>query len=244
MLRAFARSLGIDLSRANVGFIHMKGVRNFGHFAAEGTLEVLGRRRIKVWFVVDRDESSDAELTAMVARLNGLGELFALSRRELENYLLDAQALQRLISEKSRGFASAPSYSDIDAAIRETAASLKDEVIRLRLERMILRPLFLHTRETGGAIEDRLRSGMEMMAERMNAVEETRRRVEEEVNAQWPGEALALAPGTLVLERVLARYGMTYSKGSGDSAKLATHITTDKIPRDLQQILKRLDPRS
>ena len=47
VLRELAKILDYDLAKANVGFVQMGGVRNFAHFAAQATLELLTRRNIR-----------------------------------------------------------------------------------------------------------------------------------------------------------------------------------------------------
>src|SRR5262249_3940926 len=69
VFRELGRTLGIDLSKANVGFVQMGGVRNFAHFAADATIALLSRRRIRLWFISDRDEREDSEVRSMLQRL-------------------------------------------------------------------------------------------------------------------------------------------------------------------------------
>ena len=71
VLRELAKILDRDLAKANVGFVQMGGVRNFAHFAAQTTLELLTRRNIKRWFVTDRDERDDEDVNQMLQRLGG-----------------------------------------------------------------------------------------------------------------------------------------------------------------------------
>src|SRR5262249_36680969 len=56
VLRELARTLGVDFAKANVAFVQMGGIKSFAHFAAGQTLELLSRRRIRLWFLADRDE--------------------------------------------------------------------------------------------------------------------------------------------------------------------------------------------
>jgi putative ATP-dependent endonuclease of OLD family len=124
VIRELAKTLDIDLARANVGFVQMGGVRNFAHFAAQSTIGLLARRRIRLWFVADRDEKDDAEVMAMVQRLGEGASVKVLERRELENYLLDASAVARFIGEKrlAGGLAAdIPAEADVETGIVEEA---------------------------------------------------------------------------------------------------------------------------
>jgi predicted ATP-dependent endonuclease of OLD family len=62
ILREWASTLRVNLSKSNVGFIHMEGARNFTHFATKATLSVLTKRQVQMWFIMDRDERDDAEI--------------------------------------------------------------------------------------------------------------------------------------------------------------------------------------
>ena len=157
IFRELARKLDIDLSKRNIGFVHMGGVRNFAHFAAEVTLDIFSRRRILLWFVADRDERDDTEVNRMMERLGKRARLIVLKKRELENYLLDPFALAQLFEEKQSQAGRTSVSVDADTVrkvLQEEADKLKQEVIRLRLERIALGPVFLHTERT----EDRLKN--------------------------------------------------------------------------------------
>src|SRR5260370_39424283 len=94
------KEVPVGLTRANVGFAYMTGARNFAHFAAESTLDLLSRRRIRMWFVRDRDEISDIEVSRMLDRVGGRARLKVLSTRELRNYLLNGNAVLGFLSAK------------------------------------------------------------------------------------------------------------------------------------------------
>jgi putative ATP-dependent endonuclease of OLD family len=146
VLRELAKTLDADFARANIGFVQMGGIRNFVHFAAQGTIDLLARRRIRLGFVADRDERDDLEVQKMVKRLGQSAGLKVLDRRELENYLFSPAAIVRFIEEKRSAAArqrdQSPSESETQATIEEEARNLKDEVIRLRYEATVLKPVF------------------------------------------------------------------------------------------------------
>jgi hypothetical protein len=241
ILRELGRNLNIDTGRANVGFVYMKGVRNFAHFAAEGTLDLLTRRKIKMWFITDRDERDDSEVTRMLNSLEDRAQLRVLKRRELENYLLVPDAVRNFITEK-QGAAGiqdpTPSLEDVKTAIIEEASNLKDEVIRLRLERQILQPIFLQTRHVTGSIEERIQQAAKDLTTRLNNIEEERVTITSAIESVWPSQAQNLAPGTLVLERVAKRFNVRFNKASGDGARLAYFIPASAIADELQDLLQ------
>lgn len=240
VLRKFATTLEMDLARANVGFVHMRGVRNFAHFAAGATLELLTRRRLRMWFVADRDERGDREVDEMIRRLGERARLTVFQRRELENYLLDPGALTAFLIEKRKaaGVVGAhPEQGQVKAAITEEAEALKDEVIRLRFERQMLHPVFLHTRASRDGVNERIESALKELSGRLRTSDETRNKIVQEVESQWHDKALDLSPGCTVLDRVATRFGVGFSKEKGDSERLASLIPQNGIASEIQGLL-------
>lgn len=240
VLRELSQRLNIDLAKANVEFVQMGGVRNFAHFAAEGTLDLLSRRRIKMRFVTDRDERDDEEVQRMITRLGDRARLVVLQRRELENYLLDPAAVLKFIHEKREAarLRDQPPLSedDIRNALEEEAGQLKDEVVRLRLEKHVLKSVHLQKRGATGELADRIRSAVAELEGRLSRIEDARRAILSEVDAVWPEHALALAPGTLILKGTTRRFGLGYNKEAGDSARLARG-SQSAVPQDISDLL-------
>ena len=69
IIRAFASTLGVNLTQSNVGFIIMGGARSFAYFAAESTLSFLAKRQVKMLFLMDRDEKDQEDIKAIQERL-------------------------------------------------------------------------------------------------------------------------------------------------------------------------------
>jgi hypothetical protein len=238
VIRTVAKNLQIDLTRSNIGFVHMCGVRNFAHFAAEGTLDLLSRRRIDMRFITDRDERDDEDVNKMLGRLGARAKLRVLQKRELENYLLAETSVRDFLREKQAAAGVQLLTPDVRKAIEEEARALKGEVVRLRLARRLLSPIFLNVRTSEGTIAERLKMASESLQKRMNSVTEETSAVEAELSAIWDMQFLDLAPGTLVLEKVAQRYGVKFSKEKGDSERLARHLRADDIPSEFKDILK------
>jgi hypothetical protein len=241
VLRELAKTLGIDVSKVNLGFVQMGGVRNFAHFAAEATIALLSRRRIRLWFISDRDERDDSEVQSMVSRLGHGATLKVLNRRELENYLLDPEAVLHFLAEKRAAAGLSielPSRQEIAASIEEDGRGLKNEVIRLRYEGSALKPIFLQRRDQAGTPEERLARAVEELSDRQKGLAAARERIGAEVEESWDRIALDRAPGGLILDRVARRYDARFSKESGDSARLARLVSKEAIPEELQQVLR------
>jgi hypothetical protein len=239
ILRSLAKTLRLDLTKSNVGFVHMCGVRNFAHFAAEGTLELLAKRKIEMWFVADRDEKDDAEVKKMEGRLGPRATLKVLLRRELENYLIDETAIKKFIDEKKT-----PQLGDqpvtthaVGEALREAMDKLKPEVVRLRLERRLLTPIFLNVRTMQGTVEERLGRAGELLKARLDSVVQETTAIQDELDQQWGNRRLDLVPGTLVLEKAIAKFGTNYSKENGDGERLARLLEPDALSKELRDLL-------
>jgi energy-coupling factor transporter ATP-binding protein EcfA2 len=243
LLRQLAGKLNIDIAKSEVGFVHMGGVRNFAHFAAEGTLDLLSKRRIRMWFVTDRDEADDSVVKRMIEGLSGRAKLTVLKGRELENYLLSEAAVAAYIEEKQKAAGSngqRPDLESVRQAIREESLSLKDEVIRLRLEKRLLAPVFLHSRKVTGSVDERIASAIEQLTVRRDGVGRERRLIVEDVERDWEGQALSCAPGSVILERVAKRFGVAFSKDKGDSERLARLMPQASVDAELKALLSEI----
>ncbi len=244
VLREFAKTLGNDLTRANVGFVQMGGVRNFAHYAAEGTLDILVRRRVQMWFVIDRDEREEEEIERMLKRLGERARLFIPDRRELENYLLVAEAVTKLISGKKRRSAdqtNVPNGKDVEAALHRAAVSLKDAVVKLRLENKVLRPIYLQSRGLEGQINERLEFARNEVAARTEGLAAQTTEITREVGTDWgPQKAYQVAPGARILDLACKEFGVGFDKDKGDSARLSRCIPKAEIHYDIKRLLQEI----
>lgn len=239
-LREFAKKLHIDLAKANVGFVYMGGARNFAYFAAESTLELLSRRRVQMWFVTDKDENTDVEITRMVERLGGRATLKVLSKREIENYLINGRAIVALIEEKQKAGGIKdpnPDPESVERALSEEAAGLHDEVIRLRLERRLLAPVFLRTRQNTGTIQERIQGAVRSLTDRLSHVDSDRASIVADIDQSWPAHALDDVPGARLLGLVARRFGVRFSKDKGDTERLARYMPASSIDAEISDLL-------
>jgi predicted ATPase len=238
VLRQLAKQLRLDLTQANVGFVQMGGVRNFAHFAAEGTLELLSRRRIQMWFVTDRDENTDDDVHRMLGRLGDRARLAVLEKRELENYLLNPKAVAEFLVEKTQNSESpvTPTEEEVASALEEEATSLKEVVARLRFDKEFLRPIYLQSRTATGSPEARIEAAREELESRLRNADAIKSGITSKMDADWPQNALNLAPGATVLDNTAKRYGVRYVK-EVDGLRLARKIHSSAISSDLRRLL-------
>lgn len=241
VLRELAKALDLDLAKANVGFVQMGGVRNFAHFAAQSTLDLLTRRRILMWFVADRDERDDEDVKLMLTRLGGAASLRVLKRREMENYLLDPDAVAKFIVDRQAAAgvaAGAQTSVEVGEEIVVAARALKDEVIRLRIQNAVLKPVLLQTRSSQGTVEERLERAVNDLSERLRVLPDTRDSVAKDIEQEWDALAVDRAPGALVLDAVATHFGVRFNKQHGDSARLARLLEKYAVPEELASLLR------
>ncbi len=243
VIRQVASKLNVDLTKNNTGFVHMGGVRNFAHFAADATLDLLTRRQVRMFFIADRDERDDDEVRRMMEKLGERANLKVLDRRELENYLLNPGAVAAFVCDKRRSAGlkdPAPDAQAVGQAITAAVESLKNEVVRLRLERRLLSPVFLNTRSNTGTIEGRLRAASELLSGRAGNVNQATEEVRQQVEQDWGRDAEALVPGADVLQAVARQYEVGFSKGKGDAGRLAALLPRSAIPTELANLIREI----
>jgi putative ATP-dependent endonuclease of OLD family len=243
VLRLLAQKLDVDLTKCNLGFVQMGGVKNFANFAADATLDLLSRRQVLMWFVVDRDEMNDEDVKRMIDRLGPRAVLSVLDRRELENYLLDADAITAFVLEKltaAKKPTDGVTRQAVAAALDQAVAELKPEVVRLRIQKLVLTPIYLQSRQRTGTLEERLKSATDELVKRMESLGQQRSDTEESVNQCWERERNDLVPGTLVLEKVAASFGVKFSKEKGDSEKLAALMPATGISSQITTLLEHI----
>jgi putative ATP-dependent endonuclease of the OLD family len=232
VLREFANKLGLDLAKANVGFIRLGGITNLKSYAAEEVITLLSRRQVKLWFVVDRDERDSMDIQRMKERLGDRANLCVLERRELENYLLDARAVRKFLELKKMTSQdrAVPSLEDLSAAMQNVSLELKEEAISLRLKKRLLTPVYPNTKEQEQTpIVDQLNHAKQELDKRLQQVQAQKQAVEAEVDANWNERSMDVAPGTQILDKTCSRYGVRFDKGRGDSLRLAELISADSI---------------
>jgi energy-coupling factor transporter ATP-binding protein EcfA2 len=195
-----------------------------------------------VVFLRDRDELTDRDL----ARLAGLSAVRVLSRRELENYLLNPAAIATVLAERPH-VTPAPNPDDVALAIREAADALRDRVVISRVLENAdcmsrLTPVSSHERENLFHATDPLAALLTLvhgkLASRLESLEACLREAFDKETAQvarhWEDGWEAIVPGADVLSAVFGPYG-GYSK-SVDGPKIATAI--GRPPDEIANIIR------
>lgn len=240
IISELARKLNMDIGAENATFVQMSGSTGFNHFAAEATLDLLSRRRIKMWFIVDSDERSDADIERMKEKLGDRAKIVVFKRRELENYLLDAAAISSLLIEKSVTSARKIDESDLmhlDEAISEASKGLLERTIQLTVERQLLRPIY--ARYGGDTAFEKLKAMAGAAEERAQQAPAAEEEVRKNLSAIWSSQARNKAPGSEILEIVMKNYGLNYNKAK-DGPRLARLMPSHVIDSEIVGILKEL----
>jgi predicted ATPase len=209
-----------------------------------GTLEewlrALDRQyRRHVLYVRDRDELSTAHLD----RLEKASTVHVLQRRELENYLLDADAVAAALVNRGIVDASTVDLQAVERALREGADRLKPVVVLKRVaaglasHRLLDRALVAHLIRQGPTLEQL----HVVLAERLPAeqfleeVADQWMATEKDLQASWQERWRELAPGSDVLASVWRMYGRSYDKlNDGLAIARAT-----EAPEELTGVIQR-----
>lgn len=252
VLREIASILDVNLAHTSVGFVPMGGVRNLAYFAAESTLDFLSKRQVKMWFVIDRDEREDADLKKLAQRLGNRAKLVTLSKREIENYLVDIPALCKFIVFKKRmagGIdAREPANDEVRAAVSECADKLKEIAIERRVMKSLCIPLYpdrgrIQLNAQNQPIADRMEQEFAAMSQQVsqlrgqlaNILTESRQTVE----VDWEQKKLAIVPGDSLIDDVCRIFGVRFKKAS-DSSRLAGYLSQQAIDQELRTLIDEL----
>lgn len=242
VLRTFAATLGLNLSRTAVAFIPIGGARNFAHYASADTLGFLSKRRVRVHFILDRDERDSVEIDKLRSRLGSLGDLRVLDRRELENYLLSSEALARYLTTRTGYHIDADDISAILAEVCQTlvATSAERRVLRLACSPVIPdRNAVLKRRDSSftDVLIAELTMAERILAERKESIAQLLETAGNDLKTVSPEDLLLVLPGEEILVAVFQKFSTSFSKKS-DGPKIAAEMREDEIPQEIADLLR------
>ena len=215
IIREFASTLNVNLSQANVGFVHMGGVRNFAHFAVEATLSFLKKRQVKMWFLMDRDERDEPEIAKIKDRAGINARVHILEKREIENYLLSQRALADFINLKAGHVVA--TEEEVKSALIECAENLKLMSIDKRVAKKLCEPVYpnrsrLFDPKQAAHFKDKLNEELQAMilclqesVAKIDAMYEDQSRL---VEGEWMAKKFDLVPGYELLDSVCKKYSL------------------------------------
>ena len=250
MIRTWATTLGINLNRSNVGFIHMNGARYLNYFASSGALEFLDTRRVEMLFLIDRDEKDEADIAKISEAFGEKTTIYPLDKREIENYLIHPRVLMIQIKEKmkatNRENEGPTDQKKVAALIDQAAESLKEFTIFKHIAKTILRPLYPDTIRhmesmEGRTIEETIDGQMSewesiilgLRIDTATMIRECRVGVE----ASWPARKLDLVSGDLLIDTIYRSFGVRFHKARLDGVTLAGLMTKNEIGTELEELI-------
>lgn len=253
ILREWASTLGINFSQANVGFIHMGGVKNFAYFAAEQTLAFLAKRQVKLWFLMDRDEKDDEEIRRIKDRLKERAVIKFLEKREIENYLIHPRLIVESVKlrqqeNRSKTDDNLPTEAEVNQKIIECAEKLKQLAIDKRVAKLICEPVYpsrdrLFNNDKEMTIIERGVNEIDQMIARLEEAKKHATRAlsqqTEFVETNWQKNKLSLVPGDLLLDMVFKEYHLRFIK-ERDGVRLAALMKKGEIDQEIKTIIQEI----
>jgi putative ATP-dependent endonuclease of OLD family len=250
ILRELAPLVGVNFGQTNLGFVIMGSSRNFTHYASEATIDFLTKRRVKMSFILDRDEASEEDVEALKRRLGDLAETHILNRREIENYLLAPRALTEFIRESRQlqGLdADTVSESLVIEQIEESADGLRQLAVQKRILRSLFTPIYFDRNSvfeaTDAEFDNRLCAEIDRqiaaLGERKNEIQAMTEQVETSVGQVWDSEKLAIVPGDELLDCVCRKFEVRFKKRR-DGSRIARLLKIEELPAELINLLKGL----
>jgi putative ATP-dependent endonuclease of OLD family len=252
VIREWASTLRVNLAQGSIGFVPMGGVRNLAHFATEQTINFLSKRRVKMWFIIDRDERDQEEIKRLTDRLENRAILKVLKRRELENYLIVPRVVAEFVGMK-RALANskdraAPSEDEVRKVIAEKAESLKNVALARRMARWACHPYYLDRTAVlavpDPAVEARIQKELEGLRKKIvEKLAELPERMESEsrsLGSRWEAEKTYLVPGDLLLDEVCKHFGCRFVKEK-DSPRVAALMAPGEIAAEIQAVVREIE---
>jgi hypothetical protein len=240
LLEALARKAGfVDFLRAGAAVVPLGGSDRVQRAALSAKLLKKAHLYPKTLVcVIDRDERREDEITADKASA-APAVLHVLGRREIENYLLDAEAIVGVMRTRARRCRDELTAPLVEAKLNELADSWHFEVRSRRTVRRLLRKeatrgqrAFARELERNPAATreefDRLIEYVDDETDRCHA-RATWDEVGEVLEGAWETRRLALAPGSKVLKafRVWSQGRFGYAPRSTQIADHLAGLSSD-----------------
>ena len=251
IMRAWASTLKIDFNQSNVGFIHMRGSRSLSSFATSSTLSFLAKRQLKMWFMLDRDEKDEKDIKTIKEILGDNAIASILTKREIENYLVNERILSIQIAVKLSGKgvqeSNFPEVEAISEQINKAADDLKKLTIFKRVASILCQPLYPGRSQkmediNGMSIEDKvaveIAAWESKICELKGSIAEVTKQQSEEVDKVWNRGRLDIVPGDLLIDKVYRNYGVRFHKNRDDGVRLAMMMKSNEIDPEIRELIK------
>jgi hypothetical protein len=244
VFRTFASTLGLNMSRTGVGFVTTGGARNFTHYANAATLMFLAKRRVKLYFVLDRDERDLPEIKKLREQLGDLGELKVLNRRELENYLVVPSVIARYIAKQ---IGIEVNSGDVERMVNEAAEELLETAVERRVLWHTCKPLFPDRQavidrgdaDFANVLQMQLSETEKKVSELRNLVPQLLNEARDVINSSSVEDSLSVIPGDAILESVFRNFNLNFNKRK-DGPRIAAEMLPHEIAPEISELLKKL----
>jgi ABC-type cobalamin/Fe3+-siderophores transport system ATPase subunit len=198
-------------------------------------------------FVMDRDERPEAEIHYLRERA-APAVLHVLERREIENYLLDPEAIARVLSARARKHADDVALPLIQRKLGEMADARRADVRRRRaVLRLMRRDSTRGERAFARELEHCPVDSDETFADLLRSVDVPRDRariraawdeIGEHLEDVWEAQRLALAPGRGVLRHFRA-WCQDYYGYAPRAVAIAEQLA--EVPQDLAELFNAIE---
>jgi energy-coupling factor transporter ATP-binding protein EcfA2 len=245
LLEAFARKAGCDaFARSAVALVSLGGADRVERASESAKLLAPVHAYPKALIcVMDRDERSDEEISGLKRRA-APAILHVLQRCEIENYLLDADAIAHALAALPGHRSSDITPSRVRERLHELADGLRPGVRRRRTARALLRKDSTPgERMFGRELEHRQVCTEEEFSELLGCVDlrddrvrarEAWNAVGEQLDRVWQTERLALAPGSKVLTGLMRWCQERYGRAPRPAAIVERMVA---VPDDVRTLL-------
>ena len=204
-----------------------------------------------MWFILDRDEKDEKDIKTIKEILGDNAIASILTKREIENYLVNKRTLSIQIavklSEKGAPEINLPEIETIGEQINKAADDLKNLTILKRVATILCQPLYPSRSQkmedmNGMSIEDKVAAQIAAwegkICELKGSIAEVTRRQSKEVNRVWESGRLDIVPGDLLIDRVYRNYGVRFHKNRGDGIRLAMMMESHEIDPKIRELIK------
>ena len=230
LLRRFARRLGLSELAAGFGITALES-GGFGSWQrittlAQGIAQALGTP-LTIGAVYDRDYSSEEEIATVASALSGSLKLAHIhERKEIENYLLVPDALDRAIQRAATDRATRNGGGDAQIEVPKAAALLREitDPLRDEVQSQLIGRRASYLRSSGKDVADLTRQTLAWFSPR------------------WEDLAtrLALVPGKEVLKAFRDKVQKLVNVSLTD-VRVIDAMHRDEIPADLQALVHRIE---
>ncbi|MFC3226791.1 ATP-dependent endonuclease [Marinibaculum pumilum] len=241
IIREFAKTLEVNISSRNIGFVYLGVSSNISAFYSTDLIEIMKKRNVPACFIIDRDEKEEQELQKIQNNFGNNAKIFTLNCREIENYLLDSNAIMQLINHKSSTTNQKNRIEDvleIEKLLEKESMEMKDKVIDMLIHKKLLAPMYPN-RMQGANYVEKIDDSIKYLEQIKSSITEISGKISSDLDKVWPESCKQRAPGSLILDRLMKNFSLNYNKDR-DAKFLASKIPQNSIGEDIKKIISYL----